>query len=70
MPAIPPIRPPMWPPIEIPETVNVRQVAEELRVILGPMARAGAEPTGSMGSDTPIAVLSEMPVGGETHHAR
>ena len=32
---------------------------EELRIILGPMARAGAEPTGSMGSDTPIAVLSE-----------
>jgi glutamate synthase (NADPH) large chain len=34
---------------------------EELRIILGPMARAGAEPTGSMGSDTPIAVLSERP---------
>ena len=32
---------------------------EELRIILGPMARTGAEPTGSMGSDTPIAVLSE-----------
>ncbi len=34
---------------------------EELKVILGPMARAGAEPIGSMGSDTPIAVLSERP---------
>src|SRR5487761_2476467 len=32
---------------------------EELRIILAPMARTGAEPTGSMGSDTPIAVLSE-----------
>ncbi|HEY5272934.1 MAG TPA: glutamate synthase large subunit [Acidimicrobiales bacterium] len=32
---------------------------EELRVILAPMATAGAEPTGSMGSDTPLAVLSE-----------
>ena len=32
---------------------------EELRVIVGPMARTGAEPLGSMGSDTSIAVLSE-----------
>ena len=32
---------------------------EELRVLLAPMARAGAEPIGSMGTDTPIAVLSE-----------
>jgi glutamate synthase (NADPH/NADH) large chain len=34
---------------------------EELRVILGPMARTGAEPIGSMGTDTPIAVLSDRP---------
>ncbi|NHC12233.1 glutamate synthase large subunit [Motilibacter deserti] len=34
---------------------------EELRVLLAPMARAGAEPIGSMGTDTPIAVLSERP---------
>ena len=32
---------------------------EELRVILAPMARTGAEPLGSMGSDTSIAVLSD-----------
>ncbi len=31
---------------------------EELRVLLTPMARTGAEPLGSMGTDTPIAVLS------------
>jgi glutamate synthase (NADPH/NADH) large chain len=31
---------------------------EELRVIVAPMARTGAEPIGSMGSDTSIAVLS------------
>ncbi|MEQ4206088.1 glutamate synthase large subunit [Actinopolymorpha sp. B17G11] len=31
---------------------------EELRVIVAPMARVGAEPIGSMGSDTPVAVLS------------
>jgi glutamate synthase (NADPH/NADH) large chain len=34
---------------------------EELRVLLAPMARAGAEPIGSMGTDTPIAVLSDRP---------
>jgi glutamate synthase (NADPH) large chain len=34
---------------------------EELRVLLAPMARTGAEPLGSMGTDTPIAVLSEKP---------
>ncbi|SDT02413.1 glutamate synthase large subunit [Actinopolymorpha singaporensis] len=32
---------------------------EELRVILAPMARTGAEPIGSMGSDTPLAALSD-----------
>ncbi|MDA2815130.1 glutamate synthase large subunit [Nocardiopsis sp. RSe5-2] len=31
---------------------------EELRVILTPMARTGAEPIGSMGTDTPVAALS------------
>ncbi len=31
---------------------------EELKIILEPMARDGAEPTGSMGTDTPVAVLS------------
>jgi glutamate synthase (NADPH/NADH) large chain len=34
---------------------------EELRVIISPMARAGAEPIGSMGTDTPVAVLSDRP---------
>jgi glutamate synthase (NADPH) large chain len=34
---------------------------EELRILLTPMARAGAEPIGSMGTDTPIAVLSDRP---------
>jgi glutamate synthase (NADPH/NADH) large chain len=32
---------------------------EELKILLAPMARAGAEPIGSMGTDTPIAVLSD-----------
>jgi glutamate synthase (NADPH) large chain len=34
---------------------------EEVRVVLGPMAVTGAEPIGSMGTDTPVAVLSERP---------
>jgi glutamate synthase (NADPH) large chain len=34
---------------------------EELRILLTPMARTGAEPIGSMGTDTPIAVLSGRP---------
>ncbi|MGN6161950.1 MAG: glutamate synthase large subunit, partial [Marmoricola sp.] len=34
---------------------------EELRVILTPMANTGGEPLGSMGTDTPVAVLSERP---------
>jgi len=32
---------------------------EEVRVLLTPMARTGLEPIGSMGTDTPVAVLSE-----------
>ena len=34
---------------------------EDLRVLLAPMARTGAEPLGSMGSDTPLAVLAQRP---------
>ena len=34
---------------------------EELKIIIAPMARTGYEPIGSMGTDTPIAVLSDRP---------
>ncbi len=34
---------------------------EELKVLIGPMAKAGAEPLGSMGTDTPISPLSKRP---------
>jgi glutamate synthase (NADPH/NADH) large chain len=34
---------------------------EELRLILAPMASAGIEPLGSMGTDTPLAALSDKP---------
>jgi glutamate synthase (NADPH/NADH) large chain len=34
---------------------------EELRIIITPMARNGAEPLGSMGTDSPIAALSAKP---------
>jgi glutamate synthase (NADPH) large chain len=46
------------------DSVVRRQVAfgyteEELRILLTPMAATGAEPLGSMGTDTPAAVLSQ-----------
>ncbi|MGB3485013.1 MAG: glutamate synthase large subunit [Mycobacterium sp.] len=46
------------------ESVVRRQIAfgyteEDLRIMLTPMAASGAEPLGSMGTDTPTAVLSQ-----------
>ena len=48
------------------ETVLRRQQAfgytrEDMRQLLEPMARGGEEPIGSMGTDTPLAVLSDRP---------
>jgi glutamate synthase (ferredoxin) len=48
------------------ETVLRRQevfgyTAEEVRLIINPMASEGTEPIGSMGDDTPLAVLSDRP---------
>jgi glutamate synthase (ferredoxin) len=48
------------------EALNIRQTVfgytqEDLNTIIKPMAQGGKEPIGSMGSDTPIAVLSERP---------
>ena len=34
---------------------------EDMKIILEPMATSGAEPIGSMGNDTPLAVLSDFP---------
>ncbi len=34
---------------------------EQLRILLTPMANTGAEPIGSMGTDTPVAALSDKP---------
>src|SRR5699024_9158082 len=34
---------------------------EELRLLIAAMGQTGAEPIGSMGSDTPVAVLSKRP---------
>jgi glutamate synthase (ferredoxin) len=34
---------------------------EDLKVILAPMSTDGAEPIGSMGNDTPLAILSDRP---------
>jgi len=48
------------------ETVLTRQIAfgythEDLRLLVGPMAKNGEEPIGSMGTDTALAVLSDRP---------
>ena len=40
---------------------GVRLHLEDLRMILAPMAANGEEPVGSMGNDTPLAVLSDRP---------
>ena len=47
-------------------SVNRRQrtfgyTEEELRILLAPMAKSGQEPIGAMGSDTPIAAISDRP---------
>ena len=34
---------------------------EELRILIAPIARSGAEAIGSMGTDTPIAAISDRP---------
>jgi glutamate synthase (NADPH/NADH) large chain len=52
--------------VHTPASVTRRQrtfgyTEEEIRILLAPMAKAGAEPLGAMGSDTPIAVLSQRP---------
>ena len=58
------------PPPAVPEpdrdTLLMRQhvsgyTYEDVRMIINPMATDGAEPIGSMGTDTPLAVLSEKP---------
>ncbi len=48
------------------ETVLRRQeafgyTAEDVRILINPMAESGTEPIGSMGNDAPLAVLSEKP---------
>ena len=58
------------PPLRViasnPETLLRRQRAygyseEDLKVLLGPMGATGAEPIGSMGTDVPLACLSDRP---------
>jgi glutamate synthase (ferredoxin) len=48
------------------ETILQRQrvfgyTYEELRLLIEPMATTGSEPIGSMGTDTPLAILSDRP---------
>src|SRR5262249_52941666 len=57
---------PEAPNVPVPDhlTVLQRQMAfgythEDLRIVMAPMARNGEEAIGSMGTDTPLAVLSD-----------
>jgi glutamate synthase domain-containing protein 2/glutamate synthase domain-containing protein 1/glutamate synthase domain-containing protein 3 len=57
--------PPRWHPTDF-ESILQRQRSfgythEELQLILAPMASKGQEPVGSMGTDTPLACLSDKP---------
>jgi glutamate synthase (NADPH/NADH) large chain len=54
------------PPAYAPDTLLPRQQAfgytiEDLRLLISPMALTGQEAVGSMGTDTPLAVLSDKP---------
>ncbi len=57
--------PPRWQQTDFDSIVQRQRsfgyTAEELRVILAPMASQGQEPVGSMGVDTPLACLSDKP---------
>ncbi len=53
-------------PSDVPDDILVQQKrfgysAEDLSIILQPMAKNGAEPIGSMGNDAALAVLSDKP---------
>jgi glutamate synthase (NADPH/NADH) large chain/glutamate synthase (ferredoxin) len=57
---------PAQPPIPRHERIREQQQAfgytvEDLKVVLAPMAIDGQEPVGSMGDDTPVAILSAKP---------
>ena len=59
--------PPLAKPLpELSDVLKVLQnlfgyTLEDLRIVMAPMAKSGIEATGSMGVDTPIAVLSDRP---------
>ena len=51
-------------PVAEPELLRARQIAfgytfEDQRILMAPMAKEGVEAVGSMGNDTPLAVLSQ-----------
>ena len=51
--------------VEAEELTRCQQIfgytREHLEILMAPMARDGKEPTASMGTDTPLAILSERP---------
>ncbi|MCX6996147.1 MAG: glutamate synthase large subunit [Kiritimatiellaeota bacterium] len=60
LPAVPPaVTPPELPLLTRQQLFGYTQ--EDLKIHLGPMAQKGLEPIGSMGTDIPLAVLSQQP---------
>ncbi|MEK7407921.1 MAG: glutamate synthase large subunit, partial [Acidobacteriota bacterium] len=57
--------PPRWHPADIDCILRNQRAfgytAEDLKMVLAPMAANGEEPVGSMGIDTPLACLSDQP---------
>src|SRR5258705_12112088 len=59
---LPPARPRQADQPTVPESQHAfGYTHEDLRILLGPMAKNGEEPIGSMGTDTSLAVLSSRP---------
>lgn len=53
-------------PVQLPLSLFQKQrlfgyTTDEVKMVLGPLATNGEEPAGSMGNDTPLAVLSQRP---------
>lgn len=57
--------PPRWHPTDFDSLLQRQRMfgytREELQLVLKPMAEQGQEPVGSMGTDTPLACLSDRP---------
>ena len=61
LPSLPEKQPPYNHPATLQRLHAFGYSFEDLRINIGPMAQNGIQPVGSMGTDTPLAVLSDKP---------